>query len=243
MLDAFKDHRYIKVDGKLLFYIFNPNGFPDVSLFIEQWNDLAKKEGLPGFFFVALQESGEFPRLRDMFRTIVTNAKRGNISLFTKAKWKIDDVLSLGFNGVNSRGISIAHYRYSNPFFTSFRHVFQSLMLKLFDWQPIDKYDFKKVSMRLFTDEDRRDDVFPTIIPNWDRSPRVGRRAKIWYNYNPIYFKKQVELALDFIKDKPEQHRILFLMAWNEWGEGNYMEPDLEFGHGYINALYEALND
>ena len=43
------------------------------------------------------------------------------------------------------------------------------------------------------------------------------------------------------IKDKPVQRRILFLMAWNEWGEGNYMEPDLEFGHGYINALNNAL--
>ena len=36
--------------------------------------------------------------------------------------------------------------------------------------------------------------------------------------------------------------KLIFLKSWNEWGEGNYMEPDLTFGKGYINALHEALN-
>ena len=93
----------------------------------------------------------------------------------------------------------------------------------------------------MFTDDDKAPNVYPTIIPNWDRSPRAGKRAKIWYNYHPKYFKEQVKLALEIIKNKPKQHKILFLMSWNEWGEGNYMEPDLEFGHGYIDALKEAI--
>lgn len=46
-----------------------------------------------------------------------------------------------------------------------------------------------------------------------------------------------VEQALDLIKDKQDEHKILFLQSWNEWGEGNYMEPDLKFGHGYIDIL------
>ena len=95
----------------------------------------------------------------------------------------------------------------------------------------------------MFTEEEKNENIFPTIIPNWDRTPRAGNRASIWYNYKPEYFKMQVKLALDLIKNRPEQHRILFLMAWNEWGEGNYMEPDLEYGHGYINALREALDE
>ena len=33
---------------------------------------------------------------------------------------------------------------------------------------------------------------------------------------------------------------MVFLKSWNEWGEGNYMEPDLRFGKGYIKALKEA---
>ncbi len=49
--------------------------------------------------------------------------------------------------------------------------------------------------------------------------------------------------ALEVIKDKPQAYQILMIKSWNEWAEGNYMEPDLKFGHGYIHALREALEE
>lgn len=39
-----------------------------------------------------------------------------------------------------------------------------------------------------------------------------------------------------------KENKVVFLKSWNEWGEGNYMEPDLKYGHGYIDALREELN-
>ena len=39
------------------------------------------------------------------------------------------------------------------------------------------------------------------------------------------------------------EDRIVFLKSWNEWAEGNYMEPDLKFGKGYLKALKEAIQD
>jgi hypothetical protein len=47
--------------------------------------------------------------------------------------------------------------------------------------------------------------------------------------------------VLDLIKDKEPEHKIVFLMSWNEWAEGNYIEPDMRFGHGYLNILKEKL--
>ncbi|MDE6878809.1 MAG: glycoside hydrolase family 99-like domain-containing protein, partial [Odoribacter sp.] len=38
-------------------------------------------------------------------------------------------------------------------------------------------------------------------------------------------------------------HRLVFLRSWNEWGEGNYVEPDLKFGRGYLEALKEAIQE
>lgn len=239
LLNAFKDPRYIKVDGKLLFYIFAPFDIPNVSCFMKQWNTLAQKEGLPGFYFIALQESGKMKQIRN---TATLLWKKQN-KLFIEARGFFEKVFELGFDGINSRGLNIAHFRYTSPMMSFLKHVFNSFLLKFFDWHPVEKYDYKRVCMKMFTDEDKKNNVYPTIIPNWDRSPRAGKRAKIWYNYKPEYFKSQIKLALDLIKDKPEEHRILFLMAWNEWGEGNYMEPDLEYGHGYINALKEALSE
>ena len=56
-LNAFKDKRYIKVDGKLLFVIFAPQDFVDFPHFKDLWNKLAEKEGLKGFHFVGLTEN------------------------------------------------------------------------------------------------------------------------------------------------------------------------------------------
>lgn len=61
-------------------------------------------------------------------------------------------------------------------------------------------------------------------------------------NSTPQLFGKMVEKALNLIKDKDYEHKILFLQSWNEWGEGNYMEPDLKFGHGYIDVLSKLIN-
>lgn len=50
-----------------------------------------------------------------------------------------------------------------------------------------------------------------------------------------------VQDALKMVENKQPEHKILFLRSWNEWAEGNYMEPDLKFGHGYLDALAEVI--
>lgn len=234
LLAAFKDKRYIKVHGKLLFVIYAPLSFPDFPAFKKLWNELALSEGLSGFHFVGVQVNGKVYSVDDQ-------KKYGDESSFVKAPILFKRVFDQGFDAVNSRGTALALYRYYPRVISTLRLLMSKFMLKVFDWQPIQKYDYKKVSKLLFTEEDRLENVYPTIIPNWDRSPRAGNRAVIWYNYNPKYFKQQVLRVLDLIKNKSDEDKIVFLMSWNEWGEGNYMEPDLEYGHGYINALKEAL--
>ena len=230
LLDAFKDHRYITVDGNLLFVIFRPLDLPDTKGFIDLWNKLAKKEGLNGFHFVGIESS--FGIFSTEGKKIMFDGKDTTAKLYNK-------VLESGFDGINSRGMNLAHVRYDSLF----GFYFKKALKKFLKWQGVVKYDYKRISKLLFTDEDKWENVYPTIIPNWDRTPRSGKKAIVWYNNSPQYFKKQVDLALTFIKDKQEQHKLLFLMSWNEWGEGNYMEPDIEFGKGYINALREALKD
>ena len=74
-----------------------------------------------------------------------------------------------------------------------------------------------------------------------DRTPRAGRRAGIYVNSSPKNFKKHVAEICKSIQDKDDDHRLVFLSAWNEWGEGNYMEPDLKWGHGYLEALKSVV--
>ena len=90
---------------------------------------------------------------------------------------------------------------------------------------------------------DREEYVYPQLLVGWDRSPRSGKKAIIYKNSNPKSFKLAAKLAIETVKEKDEQHRIIFLNSWNEWGEGAYMEPDMRYGKGFINALREAINE
>lgn len=83
--------------------------------------------------------------------------------------------------------------------------------------------------------------TIPSIIPNWDHSPRSGNKGFILTNDSPDQFKKYLNRVLDYVKEKPSEERLLFLRSWNEWAEGNYMEPDLKYGRGYLEALKSEI--
>ena len=59
----------------------------------------------------------------------------------------------------------------------------------------------------------------------------------------PEYFCENAKHALEAIKNKPEQEQLVFLKSWNEWGEGNMMEPDLTYGRGFVEALRKAVDE
>jgi hypothetical protein len=93
-----------------------------------------------------------------------------------------------------------------------------------------------------YTPNDSAANIYPSLLPQWDRSPRSGING-IYINSTPEKFSNTIATALELIKDKQQEHKILFLKSWNEWAEGNYVEPDLKFGHGYLDALKNNIID
>ena len=233
VLPALKDKRYITVDGKPLFLIYAPLSLKDANVFIKKWNELAKREGLKGIHFVGIENNAaiSFGGLR----------KHGEKELLIPASKLFPRVFELGFDAINSRGMVLAHSRYNKKWVSMLKMYFRGFMSNLFSIHWLVKYDYKIISQLLFADEDTKENVYPTIIPNWDRSPRSGKMATIWYNNSPSAFMKQVKQALDIIEHKQDEHKIIFLMSWNEWAEGNYMEPDIKFGKEYIYALRDVI--
>lgn len=65
--------------------------------------------------------------------------------------------------------------------------------------------------------------------------------AKIYKDATPEKFKQHVHNMLEAVKDKQDEHKIVFLDSWNEWGEGNYMEPDIKYGHAFLDALKDEV--
>jgi hypothetical protein len=83
--------------------------------------------------------------------------------------------------------------------------------------------------------------IHPCVYPNWDNTPRSGRRGLVIKDGSPELFGSHVRSALEELAQSPPEERLLFIKSWNEWAEGNHMEPDLVHGHGYLRALKTEL--
>jgi Glycosyltransferase WbsX len=59
----------------------------------------------------------------------------------------------------------------------------------------------------------------------------------------PELFRQHFRLALDYVKDSSADTPLVFVKSWNEWAEGNHLEPDLRFGTGYLQVINEELQD
>ena len=105
------------------------------------------------------------------------------------------------------------------------------------------RIEYSRASQYFQGPEEQANDCYPTLIPNWDHSPRSGRSGHILINSTPEKFKKHIIKSFNNISHKTREDRIVFLKSWNEWAEGNYMEPDLKFGRGYLEALKDAIQD
>ena len=81
----------------------------------------------------------------------------------------------------------------------------------------------------------------PCVYPNWDNSPRSGRGGLVLTGASPEKFRRNVESAVLALGDRPKQERLLWVKSWNEWAEGNHLEPDLRDGRGWLEALRAGL--
>lgn len=82
---------------------------------------------------------------------------------------------------------------------------------------------------------------FRTVMPGWDNTPRRQDGSFILENPTPGVFQAWLEAAIAETKrDFQGDERIVFINAWNEWGEGAYLEPDKRFGHAFLQAVKNA---
>lgn len=82
----------------------------------------------------------------------------------------------------------------------------------------------------------------PCVIPGWDNSARSGVNGTVLQGSTPERFRTHVRTAIARAEHERAEERFLFIRAWNEWAEGNHLEPDVRWGHGYLNVLHEELS-
>lgn len=232
VLKAFKDPRYINVDGKPIFVIFRPLDIPNGNSFIELWQSLAKINGLKGIHFIGIANNASNFQIDN-------KRKKYHIPNFNNSSFHYNQILNLGFDAVNSRGLLRAQL-ISKGWLTKFLHAG---IKKFFGMSFLNVYDYKEIIKHYYVNDDSNENVYPTLLPQYDRSPRSGKNGIVIKNSTPKLFKESIEKALSLIENKPTEHKILFLQSWNEWAEGNYIEPDIKYGHEFLDALRETTKE
>ena len=104
-------------------------------------------------------------------------------------------------------------------------------------------HDYQQVVEAYMTHEPPGFVRFRGVMPSWDNTPRYRERATVFLNASPSAYRAWLEAAIaDVRRQNFGEERIVFINAWNEWGEGCILEPDQQNGHTYLQATRDALD-
>ena len=86
---------------------------------------------------------------------------------------------------------------------------------------------------------------FSNVSIGWDNTPRYPERGKedvVHYHNTPESFGAFLQKAREYVKEHPDQTKLITINSWNEWVEGSYLEPDMKWGYGYLEAVKEVMS-
>lgn len=206
----FKDPRYIRVKGCPLFMIYGGMGLPDSKAYTDKLRAEAVRRGFGGLYILASNNDND--------------------------SW---DFSQAGFDGKVSYAYNKAQYRLMSK---SRRRLYKRLhrfFRRMFwgsSYRGVTCIDQRALVKRIQF-EKQSGDIYPMVLPNWDNTPRSGHNGLVIENATPELFAKQIRQAVDYINNREMSDRFLILKSWNEWAEGNYVEPDSVYGYAYLDVL------
>ncbi len=213
LIDAFHDKRYIEVGGKKLVFIFRPMEIPNPQKFIALWQQLAIKEGLNGIHFVGMHMPTDWDPKISGYDAMVQNwLSRDKFKKFT-LKQRIERKF---FNG---QIISMNHLIEKSPNIVSYIDYINN-----------------------YPEFELKNDEYPMVYVDWDNTPRAGKDGWLFDGSTPDLFGKLCTKAFEQTSNKNENEKIVIIKSWNEWAEGNYLEPDQKHGLAFLKSYKNSLN-
>jgi hypothetical protein len=218
LLPAFTDDRYIKVDGKPVFQILTPSNLPNTGEVTDIFRELAHKNGLKGLFLIAGYRCPEgWNPVEHGFDAVVSS--------------KFTQCLVKGSSAVKSFTTRVLDSR----FFVNNEKLHRALQgtCRVADYAEL-------IECMKITD-DYPFELYPSAVPNWDNTPRSGTRGFVVKDSTPKLWEEHLKDAVSYVQKYRDEHKIVFIKSWNEWAEGNYLEPDSVFGTQYLEAVKNCV--
>jgi len=219
LLPFFKDSRYIVLDNKPMFHIYKLDDIPDLDVFIKVFNDLAIKAGFDGINLISTATKDDDLKLNN------SNVDgQVGLDVFFKMRYKKASFFPTKsfFGKVETKLKSLLWPS---------RSIGERKKPLIFDYaKGVSNFNVKFLNKK----------YIPCVFPNWDNSARSGNKSLIFKNATPITWKKHLDAAVRELQNNPENPQFVVIKSWNEWAEGNYLEPDEKFGSKWLKVVKEV---
>ena len=206
------DRRYIRIGGRPVLLVYRTELIPKPQSMAETWRRAAQQAGLGDLFLIRVES-------------------------FTEGV----DCRSIGFDAAlefapDWRRVGALH-------FSRWQHLISKMGLFPQGYFQHRYADYRKM-IRLMLD--KPEPTYPwyrCVTPGFDNSARRKTNATIFLNSTPqLYQQWLAEIARrEMAHGRPAGEKLVFINAWNEWAEGNHLEPDQKWGHAYLEATKAAL--
>ena len=216
LLPFFKDQRYIKIDDKPVIIIYRPEIIPVLEEMILEWKKLAREHGFKDLC-VIYQRASRYNHLKE---------KTGYLFDY----------------GIEYQP-DMVHADERKTFKMLNRKICNILAMKLkckLNQSSVIAYDYDDTWNRILSHVPQDEKMIPGAFVNWDNTPRHKEKGSLELNYAVEKFERYLSIQIKRAKDVYKKD-MLFLFAWNEWGEGGYLEPDTIDAMKRLNAVKNAL--
>jgi hypothetical protein len=216
LIKFFKDPRYIRVNNKPVISIYRSTLLPDIEKTIKIWRAEALKEGLELYIcrFESNGQNGKEYMAKGIDATVEFEPHSG-----MKEYYQCKKYAHLVRRGINIMSRLI---------------IGRNILPEILDYKKYVVFQIKRLNPTY--------KKYPCVTPMWDNSPRRG--GKFFFAFRGskpelfgIWLKNIIEKFVPYSDDE----NFIFINAWNEWAEGNHLEPCMRWGYRYLDEVKRLM--
>ncbi|HEU4717844.1 MAG TPA: glycoside hydrolase family 99-like domain-containing protein [Bacteroidia bacterium] len=81
----------------------------------------------------------------------------------------------------------------------------------------------------------------PCPFVGWDNTARRGEKGIILVGQDTQPFEDSLRWAKEIAMKLPGEEQFVFINAWNEWAEGNHLEPCRRYGRAFLETVKKVF--